>query len=54
MPKELNHVFMGHMNMKKIFPIKNIDSYPSDYRINYTVNYYNYKIYFFGGLNEQV
>lgn len=54
MPKEMVHVFIGDFNMKKLFPIKNIDSNPSDYRINYTVNQYNYKIIFFGGLNELV
>ncbi len=52
MPREPVHVYFCDFNLKKFYPIRNIDSTPSDFRVNYSVALHAYKILFFGGLNE--
>ena len=52
LPKESVHVYMCDLSMKKYFPIKNIDSRPSDLRINYSLTLWDYKMVIFGGLDE--
>ncbi|EAR84333.1 kelch motif protein (macronuclear) [Tetrahymena thermophila SB210] len=51
-PKELNHIYCADFDLKKLFPIKNIDTKPSTFRINYSATLFQFKIYMFGGLNE--
>ena len=53
-PKELAHVYIVDLKSRRLLPIKNIDSKPNDFRINYSANLYGFKILIFGGLNENL
>jgi hypothetical protein len=48
------HVYIADLNIKRLLPIRNIDSRPSGFRINYTCNLYGFRILLFGGLNENL
>ncbi|EGR34231.1 kelch repeat protein [Ichthyophthirius multifiliis] len=50
--KDNNHIYCADFDLKKLFPIKNIDTKPSSFRINYSAVIYMFKIYIFGGLND--
>lgn len=45
---------MADIGTWTVYPTKNVDSKPSEYRINYSVNLNELKAIFFGGLNENL
>lgn len=53
-PRESAHIYIIDIGCKMIFPIKNVDTKPLEFRINPSVELYNYKLLFFGGLNDQM
>ena len=50
-PEDDEHVFIFDVQFKKIYSIKDDESRPSTFRINYSAVLYDIKIYIFGGLN---
>ncbi len=50
-PNDTEHIYLFDMSLKRLDPIKNDGTRPTAFRINYTVNIYDYKMIFFGGLD---
>lgn len=46
-------ILMADLSLKRLFSIKNIDSWPACFRINYTVNLHQFHMLYFGGLNAE-
>lgn len=53
-PNSKEHVYLGDIQNKQLYSILNIDTKPAHFRINYTIQYYNLKIYIFGGLTSSM
>lgn len=45
-------MYCADFDLKKLFPIKNVDTKPGSFRINYSATLAGFKIYLLGGLNE--
>jgi len=50
-PSDEEHIFFFDLQNKKLFSIKNDETRPETFRMNYTVNVHDLKFYFFGGMN---
>ena len=49
-PKDNENVFVGDLSLKKLLTIKSDETRPYCFRLNYTVNLYQFNLLFFGGL----
>lgn len=45
-------MYCADFDLKKLFPIKNVDTKPSGFRTNYSATLYHFRILIFGGMNE--
>lgn len=53
-PKEQEHIMIGDLSYKKLFPITNGNEGPSLFRFNYSATLYGFSILLFGGINENL
>ena len=52
-PKDNENIFIGDLSLKKLLSIKSDETRPHCFRLNYTVNLYQFKLLFFGGLQAE-
>jgi len=50
-PSDDEHIYIYDLNLRRLDSIKNDDTRPSSFRINYTVNLYDFRLIFFGGMD---
>lgn len=53
-PTDEEHIFFFDIITKKLYPIKNDETRPNTFRINYSLNIADHKLYFFGGMNYEL
>lgn len=53
-PSDEEHILFFDINSKKLYPIKNDETRPKSFRINYSLNIADHKLYFFGGINSEL